>query len=87
MKQLKYHPGRRTFAGYYWVRKAVVILLPAYVLCVMFEVLEPPKPLVRHTWDDAMMALGRGPRVYTRAELKAEGVGRRPLLRYTRHTY
>lgn len=60
----------------------MVILFPAYVLCCMFGVLDPPKPLMQNAWNDMMMALGRGPRVFTAAELKAEGRGRRPMLRY-----
>lgn len=66
---------------YYWVRKAVVILGPAYILACMFEAMEPPEPLIRHAWDDIILALGKGPRVSSAAELKARGVGRRPELR------
>ncbi|CAM9765486.1 unnamed protein product [Ascophyllum nodosum] len=65
---------------YYWVRKAVVILFPAYILCCMFGVLDPPKPLVQNAWNDVRMALGQGPRIFTAAELKAEGRGVRPML-------
>lgn len=70
------------YAGtYYYVRKAVVILFPAYILCCMFEVLEPPRPMAEHAWDAVMEALGNGPRVYSADELKAKGVGARPMLR------
>ncbi|CAM9540360.1 unnamed protein product [Ectocarpus sp. 12 AP-2014] len=65
---------------YYYVRKAVVILFPAYILCCMFGVLEPPRPMAEHTWDAAMLALGRGPRIFSAAELKAKGSGSRPML-------
>lgn len=67
---------------YYYVRKAVVILFPAYVLCCMFDVLEPPRPLVEHAWDDARTALGWGPKVFSAPELLAKGVGPRPMLRW-----
>ena len=63
------------------MRKAVVILFPAYVLCCMFEVLEPPRPLVEHAWDDARTALGWGPKVFSASELLKKGVGPRPMLR------
>lgn len=83
--QTKYacpHGGESLVPGtYYWVRKAVVILFPAYVLCCMFEVLEPPKPLIKHAWYDAVELLGGGPRVFSAADLKEEGGGRRPMLR------
>ncbi|CAM9693545.1 unnamed protein product [Scytosiphon promiscuus] len=65
---------------YYYVRKAVVILFPAYILCCMFEVLDPPRPMAENAWDAAMKALGKGPRVFSADELKARGVGSRPLL-------
>lgn len=68
---------------YYWVRKAVVILLPAYVLCCMFDVLETPRPLIRHAYDDARLAMGFGPRIFSADELAKEGVGRKPLLRWS----
>lgn len=61
-----------------------MILFPAYVLCCMFEVLEPPRPMMEHTWDAAMEALGKGPRVFSAAELKAKGMGARPMLRWGR---
>lgn len=64
------------------MRKAVVILFPAYILCCMFEVLDPPRPMVENAWDSLMQALGNGPRVFSAAELKAKGVGARPMLRY-----
>eukprot|EP00752_Nemacystus_decipiens_P002723 g2542.t1 len=65
---------------YYYVRKAVVILFPAYVLCCMFEVLDPPRPMMENARDSLMQALGHGPRVFSPAELKANGVGPRPML-------
>ncbi|CAN0228257.1 unnamed protein product [Pylaiella littoralis] len=65
---------------YYYIRKAVVILFPAYILCCMFEVLEPPRPLMEHAWDAVIEALGKGPRIFSAAELEAKGVGPRPML-------
>lgn len=64
------------------MRKAVVILFPAYILCCMFEVLDPPRPMIENAWDALMLALGNGPRVFSAAELKAKGVGSRPMLRF-----
>lgn len=49
----------------------------------MFDVLEPPRPLVEHAWDDARTALGWGPKVFSASELLAKGVGPRPMLRCT----
>lgn len=67
---------------YYYVRKAVVILFPAYVLCCMFEVLDPPRPMMENAWDALVHRLGDGPRVFSAAELKAKGAGSRPMLRF-----
>lgn len=37
--------------------------------------------MAEHAWDAAMLALGRGPRIFSAAELKAKGSGSRPMLR------
>lgn len=63
------------------MRKAVVILVPAYTLSVMFEVLDPPKPLVLHAWDDFRSAMSSGERVYSEGELRMLSSGTRPMLR------
>lgn len=60
----------------------MVILVPAYVLAVMFEALEPPELLLRHAWDDIKTELlGMDPRVFSVGELKALSGGKRPMLR------
>lgn len=66
---------------YYYVRKAVVILFPAYILCCMFEVLDPPRPMMENARYSLMEALGYVPRVFSPAELKAEGSGSQRMLR------
>lgn len=76
------HLNKPHTGAYYYARKAVVILFPAYVLCCMFEVLDPPRPMMENAWDSLMQALGDGPRVFSAAELKAKGVGSRPMLRF-----
>lgn len=73
--------GRKR-AGRSWIRKAAVVLVPAYSLSVMFDVLEPPGLLVRHALDDIRSEfLGTDSRVFSAAELQALSGGKRPMLR------
>eukprot|EP00903_Cladosiphon_okamuranus_P012434 g11649.t1 len=46
----------------------------------MFEVLDPPRPMMENAWYSLTQALGNGPRIFSAAELKAKGVGSRPML-------
>lgn len=70
-------------AGRSWIRKAAVILIPAYTLAVMYDVLESPGLLLRHALDDIRTELsGTESRVFSAAELQALSGGKRPMLRY-----